>query len=236
MNLSTYPQDFSPSDQCEALGQASLVSMFSWSVENGEAIIEGYTRCSLGPLASLLTDMQIYDFTYHVTGKDEKGKDIVTCCWYPNRKADSLFYWREERLAFEQCPAGIDPRSEIAIRAGQRASRDEGRGIQFLSRLAGWTTLRLAPHLNWRPLACNPVLHFQFGLGYAVASDGARVLLTDRCRIDSTTQWFLAHAKNVVGVATATPTPAKGGDRGIKTNKPSQVDIAMSALSKLLAL
>lgn len=211
-------------------------SGFDWTLEDsGQVYCEGETASAqaCGLLADLLQPMEIYDWTYHVVGKDEKGKDLIATRWHQNGKADGCFYWRGWHSAFEDAKDS-DPRSQLAQRASQTAALDLAAGVLFLSALAGFTTLRLSPERQWRPLAANPVLHFQFGPGYAVASDGAQVLLLDRCRLQEGTRFFLAHRNNIIGNATGSPTPVKS--RGTqKKPKLDPVALAQQLLAQLLA-
>lgn len=124
-------------------------------------------------------------------------------------------------------------------------SHSESQSLHVLSRVAAYTGMRLDPTKGWRMLELNAVVHFQFGMGITVATDGSRVLLFKKATIP--TIFFVVHRNNVIGPVTSTPvrpsewnylknsavgTPTAGGGRRVpKPAKPSLLQRALDVLN-----
>lgn len=79
---------------------------------------------------------------------------------------------------------------------------DVRREIALLGRLSVATGMRLDP-TRWRMCSPNACIHFQFGPGVTVATDGTQVILFSFPEIPS--DCAVVHRSNVIGPVTATP-------------------------------
>lgn len=98
--------------------------------------------------------------------------------------------------------------------AGVAVSFAEGTRIGQTSEAVG---MRLDP-MRWRALAPNAVIHFQFGPGITVATDGTQVLVFSFARWG--TDCAVVHRNNIRGPVTSTPIRTNEWD--YVTNKPKQ--------------
>lgn len=98
--------------------------------------------------------------------------------------------------------------------AGVATSLAEGTRIGQTSEAVG---MRLDP-MRWRALAPNAVLHFQFGPGVTVATDGTQVIVFSFARWG--TDCAVVHRNNVRGPVTSTPIRTAEWD--YVTNRPKQ--------------
>lgn len=169
-------------------------NLWGWRDAGGilQFTMDGTTWLDHGRTAEALEAVAIWDFLSWNVRKD--GEDVNVLRAYPRGNAEAAFYWMETKSPFDQ----------TAERDTCRSASSAGAGLHYLALLAGATGLRLDPQRGWRPLVCNPVLHFQFGISLAAATDGAQVLLLDHAQM--TSRWFLAHRGNCEGDVTASPT------------------------------
>lgn len=79
---------------------------------------------------------------------------------------------------------------------------NEAKELRLLSLVAEATNMKLCAE-GWRMLSPNGVLHFQFGPGVTVCTDGPRVILFSRPRWG--TEWMIVARQNIVGPVTSSP-------------------------------
>lgn len=121
------------------------------------------------------------------------GGDLL---WHPAKPSGDLL-----ALAYNAAARDLDDEfiptvgnsfSVISARHNARITQAE---IHFLARL-GAAIGRPLPPPFWHAYRPFPVLHPQFGPGYACATDGARVVLLAGASFGC--DWFMAHRTNIV--------------------------------------
>lgn len=99
----------------------------------------------------------------------------------------------------------------------RRREKNEGRSGLLVCQLSEKLGLRLRPESGWRMLSPNPVLHWSFGPGVTVATNGQEVILMDSAS-EYATSWTITAKQNIIGPVTGTEVDVKDWDYFL--NKP----------------
>lgn len=147
--------------------------------------------------------------------------------------------WNAKTRVFEEVEVEVRVCNDSDQAISRIRNADESREVRLLSQVAFAVGMRLDAS-KWRMLSPNAVIHFQFGVGVTVATDGTNVILFSEARFG--TECAVVHRSNVVGPVTATPVRTE--DYNYVANKagrkapPKESKVlarAMAALESLLA-
>lgn len=157
--------------------------------------------------------------------------------------------WNAKTRVFEEVEVEVRVCNDSDQAISRIRNADESREVRLLSQVAFAVGMRLDAS-KWRMLSPNAVIHFQFGVGVTVATDGTNVILFSEARFG--TDCAVVHRSNVVGPVTATPvrtedynyvanktSTAKRGEHGDCAQKIAKetkvLARAMAALESLLS-
>lgn len=176
---------------------------------------------------------------------------------FSDREAGVEHCWRHfhSGSCFEGSTIGTD---EGKRARQQKREKDLNRSHDCIGKLSERLGLRLRPESGWRMLSPNAVLHWSFGPGVTVATNGQEVILMDSAS-EYASAWTITAKQNVIGPVTGAEVevkdwdyfsnkpifrfPQNSGAAGhakvsrkkskAKTSRPSAISLALQMLSDL---